>query len=194
MSPLSLSQQLLPVQRTWAAGETPSEGELDLNIRDAINFLLSPPRVSLALGSPPDIQVGPPTVQVLPWDTEYIDTDDMWDSSDPTKVHFNTPGLYVVRAYLRYPYIAPSGVTYQLGIGKNTGGQWSSLQTAPSRIAEDTRPASKDVNRSTSLWVSTTYPFQAGDYIEAFTAQTTANSYAPQATLNGLDVRWVGLS
>lgn len=193
MTALSASKQVLPVQRTWAAGETPSEGELDLNIRDAVNFLLSPPRVSLACGSPQDIQVGPPTFQVFGWDTEIIDTDEMWDSADPTKVHINTPGLYAVRAYLRYPYISPSGVSYGLALGRNTGGQWPS-NNYPNRLADDTRSASKDSGRMTSLWISILYPFQAGEYIEVFTAQTTGNSRTPDKLLNGFDVRWVALS
>lgn len=193
MSALSQSRQVLPVQRTWAAGETPSEGELDLNIRDAVNFLLSPPRVSLSCGSPQDIQVGPPAFQAFAWDTEIIDTDEMWDSADPTKVRINTPGLYAVRAYLRYPYLTPTGVSYGLGLGRNTGGQWPS-NNYPNRIADDTRSASKDAGRMTSLWITTLYPFQAGEYVEVFTAQTTTSSRTPDKQLNGFDVRWVALS
>lgn len=184
----------LPVQRTWAAQETPSQSELNLNIRDAVSFLLSPPRVSLGAGSTQQVSTSSaPILEVFGWDTEIIDTDDMWDPSDPTKIHINTPGLYVVRTYLRYPYQSPSGVSYALGLGRNTAGKWP-FQNYPNRLADDTRPASTDGARRTSLWITVTYPFAAGDYIEVFTGQTSGADYAPNNQLNGFSARWVALS
>lgn len=192
---LSKTRQLFPVQRTWSPGETPSQDELDANLRDALNFLLSPPRCSVTVTNSQVISTGGRPVAYT-WDTEELDTDEMWSSSAPTRITFNTPGLYSVKARLRYAYKAAAvGTMYQLGVAKNAGGLWP-LVGQPNRLMEDTRPASNNSSRSSSLWCYGLFQFAADEYIEFFTEQNSGADYNPQAGdgLSGVDVRWVASS
>ena len=159
-----------PVQRTWVALENPTADELNQNVRDAVNWLLSPPRAVVYQSNSQDFQDGANTTQIAPLqlDTPTVDTDRIWTQDFPSRMYCNTPGLYRVRVETHFNYTATVG-TYHTGIALNTNGHWPF--TTNNKIAEDTRTGSGNSALGTSLGIRATVQLNIGDYVEFFAAQ-----------------------
>ncbi|MFF1469148.1 hypothetical protein [Streptomyces mirabilis] len=189
--PNSYLNRPFPVQKTWNAGETVAAGDLDANIRDAVNYMLAPPRCIVYCANPQQAQGGTPVAFSL--DTALTNTDGMWTPQNPSVITFNTPGVYKIAAYLHYPYQSGTGIEFHLGFAQNAGGLWP-VVGAPNRLCEDTRQASGNSAFGSSIWISGIYPFNQGDYVQLFTTQTFATSaIAPAGGQFGSQVtaRWV---
>lgn len=189
--PNSYLNRPFPVQRTWQQSEVVSADLLNSNIRDAIGYLLAPPRCIIYAANPASVPTqGTPTV--FSWDTQLTNTDSMWNAQAPTKITFNTPGVYQIRGYLHYPYVSGTGVEFHIGFASNAGGLWP-VAGSPNRLCEDTRQASGNNSLGSSIWIGGLFPFNQGDYIEMFTAQTSPGGLAPAGGQFGsqLTARWV---
>lgn len=196
---LSRFRQLLPVQRTWARLDTVSGDELNQNVRDATNFLLSPPRAHVTMLNQdqtiqPYSQTGG-TLQILQFDTVEWDTDQMWDSSTPSRFYFNTPGLYKWRIYLHFGIPQTPGV-FQAGIARLSGGLWPFNSTGPGllgpKLYEDTRQGVQTNLAGTTCYLEGFYNSASqDDYIEAFAGCTHSSSFAQQVNYASFQIRYV---
>lgn len=183
-------QTLFPVQRSWSSSTVVGADEANQNIRDAIGFLLSPPRCIVYCANPQQFNSGNPP-QPYALDTVLVDTGNMWNSSFPSRIYMPLPGVFQVKATIHYPYTATANTSFQLGVALNSNGVWPT-SGSPQRIVEDTRPATNNAAFGTSLSVRGAYPFVQGDYIEIFTEQTTGSAFAPAGGqfASQVSVRW----
>ena len=188
--PTSYLNRPFPVQKTWNAQETVPAGDLDANVRDAVNYMLAPPRCTVYCANRAQITSATPAAFAL--DTVLTSTDNMWTSQNPSVITFQTPGVYKIAAYLHYPYQSGANIEFHLGFAQNAGGLWP-VAGAPNRLCEDTRQASGNASFGTSIWISGIYPFNRGDYVQLFTAQTYTSAIAPQGGQFGSQVaaRWI---
>lgn len=186
---LSRFRQMLPVQRTWSQFEIPSVDELNQDIRDAQNFLLSPPRVHLqmvnqaqtlttVIGSSAAGGFAPMT-----FDTVLRDTDDMWDSNFASRINFNTPGLYKWRLYMHVSANTTAGCLH-IGLGRVSDGIFPLNAAFPglsnAKIIEDTRQGVQDSIGGGTAYIEGHYLTNGqDDYLEAFCSCSYAGSSLP---------------
>jgi hypothetical protein len=189
--PISYLSRPFPVQKTWYPNQTVSAGALNQNVRDAVNYLLAPPRCIIYASNPAQV-AAQGTPSVFSFDSYLTDTDNMWDPQNPTAITFNTPGVYQIRGYLHYPYISGNGVEFHIGFAVNASGLWPIIG-APNRLCEDTRQSSGVSAFGTSCWTGGLFQFNQGDYVQLFTAQTSSGALAPAGGQFGCQVtaRWV---
>jgi hypothetical protein len=133
----------------------------------------------------------PVTTQSIPsgvftnvsFDVEVYDTDNMFDPMTPTRLTFNTPGVYLVTGAARWADNATG--RRAVGIVPNANGI--------AFLAADTRDAT--ASGASRQNVSTTARFQAGDFIELKVEQTSGapldltNLTSPQIHLSAT---WLG--
>lgn len=108
----------------WVAGTVPTANEFNSNIRDAINFFLSPPRVQVT-HSATITRPSPASWSLIPWNTEAADADSTHDPvTANSQLVAKTPGLYHVWANITWEDHAASFYDGDRGvqIRKNSGG------------------------------------------------------------------------
>jgi hypothetical protein len=88
---------------TWTTPGTAVPGQvltstyLNTQLRDNLNALRRPPMVKLGL----DSSISPFTGNsIVSFSTADYDTDNMWDSGNPSRINFRTPGVYLIQIYL----------------------------------------------------------------------------------------------
>jgi len=92
---------LVPVQRTWTSGETVTAGMMNDDIRDAVNFLLSPPMASLR--STANQSVNNATETPVVFGAEDKDNDGIHSTvSNTSRCTVATAGWYNAWAQLKY--------------------------------------------------------------------------------------------
>ena len=189
--PISYLSRPFPVQKTWYPNQAVSAGALNANIRDAVGYLMAPPRCIVYAANPAQVP-GQGTPTVFSFDSYLTDTDTMWDPQNPTALTFNTPGVYQLRGYLHYPYQSGNNVEFHIGFAVNASGLWPIIGS-PNRLCEDTRQASGVSAFGTSTWIGGLFQFNQGDYVQLFTAQTYTSALAPVGGQFGCQVtaRWV---
>jgi hypothetical protein len=174
-----LTAVTVPTMHTWNTAETPRAEILNSDIRDAVNFFANPPRCQI--GQTQSQQVNAQQVTPLALDTLYYDNNSFWNSSNPSLITFNTPGVYQIRAYLHWNYVT-GNQAYMIAVCLNTDvfpGN-SSPNLAPgtyypyvggTKLFEDDRRGSNNSNLGTSTWVEGLYQAQQGDYVQVFVYQ-----------------------
>ncbi|WP_326829675.1 hypothetical protein OIE13_05935 [Streptosporangium sp. NBC_01810] len=86
---------IVPSPRTWVVGEILTAAKLNTDIRDAINFLLSPPLFELNHSS--GISPATSTQAVMPFDTETIDRDNGHSTvTNSSRYTSQTAGYYMI--------------------------------------------------------------------------------------------------
>ncbi|MEU1731385.1 hypothetical protein [Streptosporangium sp. NPDC020145] len=86
---------IVPSPRTWVVGEIVTAAKLNADIRDALNFLLSPPLWELTHSG--IIAPASSTQAVMPFDTEIVDRDNGHSTSSNTSRYTSqTAGYYLV--------------------------------------------------------------------------------------------------
>ena len=180
----------VPVMRTWTDGEVVTAAEMNSNVRDPINFLISPPRCLLTTSAGATFSSNASPTVITQWDTPLVNTDGIWSSGNPQRMTANTPGLYEVQMYLHFPWVTVSGNTsYQCGITLNAGGTWS----GSAALVEATGLGSADQNLGTSVNCVVVQYLNKGDYLEFYEAQDSGSNSSPIAGPFGLlaSVRWI---
>jgi len=86
---------LLPSPRTWVTPVMVGDTELNLELRDALRFLLDPPAAKAFHSANYSLSNGNTTVA---WDSNEYDNDSIHDPSRPTQLYCNTNGLYTIKA------------------------------------------------------------------------------------------------
>ena len=176
----------IPNPKTWVANEKPTAAGLNLEIRDALNFLLNPPQCSAyrsgALSAANNTQV------LVPLDAEVFDTDVMHDlSTNPSRMIAKTAGKYLVTAGVTFPSNA-TGVR-GLVVEKNAAG----VQGGGMIIGQD-QLTIVGIG-SAVLSVATQVVLAANDYLEIFVRQTSGAALAvtPGERLTFIEMLWVGI-
>jgi hypothetical protein len=164
----------VPAEITWLSAQLVDEGDLNEQLRDAINFLLSPPRCSLyksADGSLNDLAWG-----VIGFDTELYDPyTPAAHSGTSSRLTAAETGLYTIFAKIRFGGITSGAM--DLDVRKNAAG----VQTGGTRLQVDTVGATTGGDEFPSLTFDD--QLNAGDYIEMFGRQSSG---AAKAVVSGV--------
>lgn len=158
----------VPVEDTIAVGAKIAATWGNSDVRDAINFLLSPPRVSVTNVAAHSHTSG--TSLLLTWDTEAYDTDTMHSTATNTsRLIATTAGTYAVTARIAFASNA-TGIRY-IDVRKNAAGNVAS----GTRVAFDanTAVASSTV---TVVNVACDVVMAANDYLEVFGFQNSGGA------------------
>lgn len=182
----------VPTLDTFTTGIPVTAPQLNKNARDAVNYLLAPPRASISRSTSWSVTSGATPQLLTIWDQQIIDTDNMWvPTPNPSRITANTPGLYEISLYVHYTNSAASGLAH-CGIAiNNEGGGWT---TGPGfRLGEDTRPMTTTASFQTTTSIILEQFLNVGDYVEFYTAQTTAGTLTMSAGTFGAlaTARWV---
>lgn len=185
----------VPSPSTETTGVTTTAAQLNSDIRDATNFLLAPPNCVVTTTATTNISSGTPAGLLNTWASAVVMNDNQWTSGTPSRLTAMTPGLYEISLYLHYNYVTYTGTQMAIcGIAlNNNGGGWLSNNGA-NRLAEDTRVLSNSSSLGTSISIEIELFMNAGDYVEAYTAQTSGST----ATISSgvfsasFGIRWVG--
>ena len=173
----------VPTTQTIAVGEKNLAAEYNSFIRDAMSFLLNPPRCQLYQTATTNMSTSG-TASVILFDTEQYDTDSMHStSSNTSRITCNAAGLYVVEATLGFAANATG--FRRLDLRKNGG---ATPFAAVSHAAAPTL--------STGVSVTAEVQLSVGDYIEMFGTQTSGGALASVAAIawTSFSARWVANS
>ncbi|MFE5369258.1 hypothetical protein [Streptomyces mirabilis] len=165
----------VPVPRTWTTGEVVTDTEMNTEVRNAVSFLLSPPRaVVTVLGAPFNVPTGNATGPITAWDTQISNSDTMWSPSKPSRLTANTPGRYQLTIYIHFQYSsAATTANFHVGLALNSNGAaWSSAN----QLEEDARPGTTSGRLGTSCSLTFEQFLNTGDYVEAYAFHNTGNT------------------
>jgi hypothetical protein len=82
----------IPTPYTWAHEEIPDFREMEARLTDMVQFLMNPPMIRLRKVAQQNISNA--TNTALAYDYVEVETENMWDSANPSKVTPITPGWY----------------------------------------------------------------------------------------------------
>lgn len=83
----------VPTPGTWVDGERLTYDVMQARLTVVQNFLLNPPRVKVRKTS--SFVLANNTATDISWSLSEVDTDNMWDVSNPTQIIPKTPGWYI---------------------------------------------------------------------------------------------------
>lgn len=83
----------VPVPYTWVDGEKPTYLDLESRLASVIDFCMAPPFLRLKKTNIQNVTTS--TVTPISWNFVEAETDDMWNSAQPTRIKPSTPGWYV---------------------------------------------------------------------------------------------------
>lgn len=164
----------IPVQKTWADSTIPTHTEFNTNIKDAVNFLLRPPRVIVRRSSNQTIPCESWTR--VDWSTDDSDDPDgMYPGDHNSRIAIVTPGWYEVKVSARWESTPPNSFGGQNGAraivayvnsGGTIGGDFE--------IGSDRRRATDNISPNYGHGCqsfSGVCDLGVGDYIEVFAWQ-----------------------
>jgi hypothetical protein len=165
----------VPVPRTWVASETVTATIMNgINgVRDAHNFLLAPPRVSVYKSANQTLTDA--TYAVVSFNTELYDpysTAAHDNATNNSRLIAAETGLYSVNLNLVFAANATSTRRWELR--SNAAGS----QASGSLVASDIRNAETGGVIGTRMDRTLDVPLTAGDYLEIFARQDSGGSLA----------------
>ncbi|WP_067171217.1 hypothetical protein [Microtetraspora niveoalba] len=167
---------VLPAPRTWTVGELVTAAKLNNDVRDGINFLLSPP---MAVLLPDGGQYANDTDTVVRWSSEALDRDGGHDNTtNNTRYTAQTAGWYDFD-FSAFIFGGQSSGILFLGFTKNANVSWAAGSGFPLAL-----------NRLSGQ-LSTTLQMSVGDYIQAWVRHTTGGSKTLDSTGTRFAIRWV---
>jgi hypothetical protein len=181
----------IPATQSFLANEKVTAAKLIAATKTPLDFLLNPPRCSVAYkaGDISGDTIATGTATLIPFGTEGWDTDSMHSTStNASRVVFNTVGLYQVSVFARF---APNATGYRmLNVRLNAGGN-SGFGSTLTTFAQPAAPSTTSTSISRTLDLNVT---SAGDYIELFLTQTSGATLGVETgeRVTGFHVRWVG--
>lgn len=149
------------------------------SVKAALDFLANPPACRLYHGTTQNVANGADTV--MTFNSERFDTDAMHDAGSPTRITFNTAGLYVVGGWVSYASDTDFQF-YRTQIRLNGAtliGEQTASHTYAGSIGAD--------SLLTLIW-----KFAAADYIELLTTQVNASA-GTLASAPEFWATWIGL-
>jgi hypothetical protein len=158
----------VPSQGTVAVGDKITASLWNDDVRDAVNFLISPPRCKLYRTTNTSITTN--TWTAVSWNAETFDTDTMHDNmTNPQRTTFTTAGTYLIT--FRAMWAANGTGTRYLAIEKNgTTTQGSGTDVVTSFATAANGGTHNGIN------VTVMAEFAANDYIMAFVNQTSGGA------------------
>lgn len=170
---------IVPSPRTWTVGEQLTAAKLNTELRDAINFLLSPPTALLHGSGTQSLSNN--TWTAINWANEQYDNDGGHsNSSSPSRFTAQTAGWYELTA--TGSWASGAGVLRGLKFRKSNSADYGEL------IGGLTS------NGLAALHISASVQLAVGDYVEVFAYQDSGGSlnftYLVDTSPNFFHIRW----
>lgn len=176
----------VPSQGTVAVGDKITASLWNDDVRDAVNFLISPPRCKLYRTANASLTTA--TWTAVQWTGETFDTDTMHDNTtNNTRITFTTAGTYQI--VFNALFAASSAGARQITIEKN-GTTTQGSGTA--QLESFTVPSANATNSGHAVTVIA--EFAAADYITVFVQQTSGgalNLLGTSAAYTSVTARWI---
>ena len=177
----------VPTTLTAAVGDKITAANWNTYERDAMSFLLSPPRCYVYLTTVPSPANGVETL--ISWDTELYDTDTMHSTStNASRLVATTTGLYACSFQVAWTGNA-TGVR-GVHVRKNSAGNVASGTQMARSFIPTGNISGNSVNCVADLQMTAT------DYLEVFTYQSSGGALAVVggSALTWASMRWVASS
>ena len=187
----------VPSQGTVAVGDKITASLWNDDVRDAVNFLISPPRVKVYKTANQSIGYSTTAYSCLTWNAEAFDTDTMHDNATAnSRITFTTAGTYQITLNCLWAPVADAtpGNRYH-AIEKNGSTTFTSGSGTGTNIIEPFAvPNIGATHQGASITVNAS--FSAGDYIQAFVLQTRGagtalNLSGTTESHSSFSARWV---
>jgi hypothetical protein len=173
----------VPTPYTAVAGAKASAAAFNAGVKDALTFLMSPPRVrcwdNVGVSCVNNVETQ------LTWNSETYDTDSMHSTASLTsRIVFNTAGLYRVQCVVQWPTAALTGSN--IHARANSAESTAGGTLIGNQVFTNARIPSMDFQRF----------FAAGDYVQFWILQITGG---PISTTTGeyrtyVEASWVATS
>lgn len=108
----------VPTNHTWTNGEKPDFRALNLYLSDMATFLLNPPMIRLRKTTTQTYLNNTDTP--IQWNFVEVETHNMWDATQPTRITPSVPGWYIGSAGISFTGNATG--YRQMDIRKNNSG------------------------------------------------------------------------
>lgn len=166
----------VPSQSTVGTGQKIGAALWNDDVRDAISFLISPPRCSVYHSADVNVTAGT-TWHLCAWDGEAVDAGGasaMHDTStNNSRIYARDAGRYLVAASIDFATAA--GTNRSTMVRKNSGGSSSGGSTLRVSTSLDEWGASSE---GLGALVTFTVLLAAGDYIEVFGSHDSGSTRA----------------
>ena len=163
----------VPSQGTVAVGDKITASLWNDDVRDAVSFLTSPPRVKVYKTANQSIAYSTTAYTCLTWDAEVYDSDTLHNNTTSnSRITFTTAGTYQITLNCLWGAVsdATPGNRYH-AIEKNGNTTFTSGSGVGINVIEPfAMPNTNATHQGTSITVNAS--FVAGDYIQAFVLQT----------------------
>lgn len=167
----------VPNPKTYAVGETLTATTMNQEVRDAMNFLLNPPRANV-YHSTTQSHATSGQYQIVQFDSEFYDSDTMHDPvTNNSRITIKTAGLYLVMGQIYWA-------------GNTTGMRGVSIRgNGANALAYDFRASTNTLIQQVSL----ERYFDVNDYIELNAYQSSGAALIINGGANGsfMSARWV---
>jgi hypothetical protein len=180
----------VPTPLSATATSKISAAGFNAGVRDALAFLLDPPRCDVALGA--NISCVDATATLVAFDGEVLDTDNMHNTvTNTSRILFNTPGRYNINIFMMWSSQVINRVVINMRL--NSGGSaagGSSIRSWDYNAGTGIVPAQQTISMQRT--------FAAGDYIEIFVTQASGGTRPLQGGngqfATGLQAQWTQIS
>lgn len=153
----------IPSQTTLAVGAVLTSAVWNANVRDAVNYLLTPPMAVLRQTVAQSAGAGGYTA--VTWDTEDRDSDNGHSTiSNTSRYTAQTMGWYIVQSTINWPG-STSGNWLGITLQVNGSTRYSKQATGTSTVFNAAH------HTGTQLFLN------AGDYVDTLAANGTGNAY-----------------
>jgi len=158
----------VPSQGTVAVGDKITASLWNDDVRDAVNFLISPPRVKVYKTANQSIATSSWTC--LTWNAEAFDTDTMHDNvTDNSRITFTTAGKYLITLNCFWANNSTGSRNHKIELnGTTTEGSGTNI-IQPFAVA----PVAVSYTGASISFIKT---FAANDYINAFVWQNSGGA------------------
>jgi hypothetical protein len=169
----------VPVEMTAVAGAILTAVQWNSNVRDGINYIITPPLVIVRQNSAQTI--ANITWTAITWNTEIVNRDGMHSTSvNPTRFTINTPGFYHCKSILAWTQSSSNVRASKYATNGSTESRGASSQAAG--------------NLTVGQMLDATIYYNTGDYAEVYGYHSSGGS-TTTATLSDFDsmmsLQWI---
>ena len=185
----------IPSPRTWSTGDTPTDTQLNTDLRDAYGFLMNPPRVKVYSNAGQSFATSEGII--TNWDTQVYDSDGMWSSGAASKLVAVTAGWYEVILHLNWEVYNNSNPGNRFAAVKKNAASDPDIDAGgrAAIVGEDSQFLSPSSSDPQTNHICTIVRLSAADYLEAVAYNTVSTSRSiivsgvPAETFFGM--RWM---
>lgn len=173
----------VPSEITWVAGQVVTPAQLNANLRDAVNFIITPPMAVLRQVSTQSLATSGQWAAIT-WDTEDLNRDAMHSTvTNPSRVTANTAGWYHLSTTLDFA----ANTAGQRAVGWRINGSGTSGPTAGKEQIQALSSFDAALNTSGDVFLN------VGDYIEIVGYQSSGGALSTGNSDGGsrFSIRWV---